>query len=116
MSARLRTVGVLLAVVAALLVAAPAYGVGSPGPRIELDQTDPAQGDVVTFTVTQPKGSDQIRLVCGPDAAYYPPQQAELDVTQPVGSAFTLTVDGTCVAWLTKKDVPLVGTLFWVTP
>jgi hypothetical protein len=86
----------------------------------------PAYGDTVTFTVTNAKTPrPDVRLVCGPDAAYYPSQQAVLDKTLPYYGdgtrEFVLSSDkwtgggNTCVAWLMRKGEPVTGVLFWVT-
>ncbi len=99
---------------------------GAGDPRIELDQANPSFGDSVTFTVSNPRAPrPEVRLVCGPDAAYYPPTQAVLDQTLPYYGGgtreFVLASDtwrsgsNTCVAWLMRKGAPFVGTLFWVT-
>lgn len=98
---------------------------GGGDPRIELDQSNPSFGDSVTFTVSNPRAPrPEVRLVCGRDAAYYPPTQAVLDVTLPYYGdgtrAFVLSSESwtgggnTCVAWLMRKGEPFVGTIFWV--
>ena len=114
-----------LSVLVVSLLGIPAVA-GAGDPRIALDQSNPAFGDSVTFTVSNPRAPrPEVRLVCGRDAAYYPAQQAVLDKTLPYygdGSrAFTLSSDewtsgsNTCVAWLMRKGEPFVGTLFWVS-
>ena len=119
----------LLAVLSALVVSLlgiPALA-GGGDPRIELDQSNPAYGDSVTFTVSNPRGPrPDVRLVCGPDAAYYnSATRTVLDKTlsyngdnstEFVLASDTWTSGGNfCVAWLMRKGEPLVGTLFWVT-
>ncbi len=100
---------------------------GGGDPRIELDQSNPAYGDTVTFTVSNPRGPrPDVKLVCGADAAYYPATQSVLEKTLSYSTdgrttPFVLASDSwtsggnTCVAWLMRKGEPLVGTLFWVT-
>lgn len=92
----------------------------SSGSRIELDQENPAAGDIVTFTV-QAKGATDIDLVCGDaqEVNHWPPGTAS-SIRLPVGSSFELPTnpnddDGyTAVAWLIKKGDAVAGTLFWV--
>lgn len=99
---------------------------GGGDPRIELDQSNPSFGTSVTFTLSNPRGPrPEVRLVCGRDAAYYPPTRAVFDKTLPYYGEgtreFVLASDiwtsgsNTCVAWLMRKGEPFVGTLFWVT-
>ncbi len=118
------------------LAAAPALAAAGGGgdPRIDLVSSSgvseasggPAYGDSVSFTLSNSRTSrPDVRLVCGPDAAYYPPTQAVLDKTLPYyGSGtreFVLASDkwtgggNTCVAWMMRKGEPQVGVLFWVT-
>ena len=121
--------------VAVALLGVPALA-GQNDTRIELNSSagaadasgeaaGPSYGDSVSFTVTNARTPrPEVRLVCGRDAAYYPPQQAVLDVTLPyygngtrefVLASDTWTSGGnTCVAWLMRKGEPAVGTLFWV--
>ena len=124
-----------LAALSALVIAVlgvPAMARGNDT-RIELNASatrsadaGPVYGDSVSFTVTNPKTPrPEVRLVCGRDAAYYPPQQAVLDKTLPYYGdgtrEFVLASDAwtsgpnTCVAWLMRKGEPAVGTLFWVS-
>jgi len=128
---RIAFLAALSAFVIALL-GIPALAGGSD-PRIELTSSNtslassagPSHGDSVSFTVTNARTSrPEVRLVCGRDAAYYPPSQAVLDKTLPYYGdgprAFVLSSDAwtsggnTCVAWLMRKGEPEVGTLFWV--
>ena len=115
------------------LAAAPALA-GGGDPRIDLAPSSgtaessggPSFGDSVSFTLSNSRTSKpDVRLVCGPDAAYYPSTQAVLDKTLPYyGSGtreFVLSSDkwtsgpNTCVAWMMRKGEPQVGVLFWVT-
>jgi len=114
------------------LLAVPALA-GSSDTRIELAtsgssleaSTGPSYGDSVSFTVSNARTPrPEVRLVCGRDAAYYPPTQAVLDKTLPYygdgAREFVLASDtwtsggNTCVAWMMRKGEPAVGTLFWV--
>lgn len=128
---RIACLAALSAIVVSLL-GLPALAGGSD-PRIELSRsssslassTGPAYGDSVSFTVSNARSSrPEVRLVCGRDAAYYPPAQAVLDKTLPYYGdgprEFVLSSDAwtsggnTCVAWLMRKGEPQVGTIFWV--
>lgn len=114
------------------LLGVPALA-GGGDPRIELatsansleTSAGPVFGDSVSFTVSNARTSrPEVRLVCGRDAAYYPPTQAVLDKTLPYYGEgtreFLLSSDAwtsgsnTCVAWMMRKGEPQVGTLFWV--
>ncbi|MFL6071618.1 MAG: hypothetical protein ACJ73L_02495 [Actinomycetes bacterium] len=115
------------------LCAAPALA-GGGDPRIDLAPSTgasessggPSYGESISFTLSNARTSKpEVRLVCGSDAAYYPPTQAVLDQTLPYyGSGtreFVLASDkwtgggNTCVAWMMRKGEPQVGVLFWVT-
>jgi hypothetical protein len=121
-----------ISTLAVSLAAAPAIA-GGGDPRIELAPSSAtaeasggvSHGDTVSFALSNPRTSrPEVRLVCGPDAAYYPPSRAVLDQTLPYyGSGtreFVLAsaewTDGgnTCVAWMMRKGEPQVGVLFWV--
>ena len=121
-----------VSMVAVSLAAAPALA-GGGDPRIDLaaptgtveSAVGPSYGDSISFTLSNPRTSrPDVRLVCGPDAAYYPPQKAVLDETLPYygsgGREFVLASDrwssggNTCVAWMMRKGTPEVGVLFWV--
>jgi hypothetical protein len=114
-----------ISVLALSLLGVPALA-GNGDPRIELNQSNPAFGDSVSFTISNPRAPrPEVRLVCGKDAAYYPSHQAVLDQTLPYYGdgtrEFVLSSDAwtsgsnTCVAWLMRKGEPSVGVLFWVT-
>ena len=123
----------LLTTIAAVTVAAlgvPALAGGNDS-RIDLvmstksaDADGPSYGESVSFALTNPKTPrPEVRLVCGKDAAYYPPTQAVLDKTLPYYGEgtreFRLASDAwtsggnTCVAWLMRKGQPVVGTIFY---
>lgn len=82
-------------------------------PRIVLDQDNPKVGDEVTFTV-EAKGADEIRLVIGARAAYWPPVNMLQDDTGELNDGFVLGYAGTAVAWLIKNNEAVAGTLFTV--
>ena len=81
--------------------------------RISLVQENPKVGDKVTFNV-EARGADEIRLVIGSRAAYWPPVNMLQDVTGDLDDEFELEYPGTAVAWLMKNNEAVAGTLFVV--